>query len=436
MNGVHPHDNKSATSKLSVEILPINEGDEFFITLTQHIGAPAKPLVKKGQEVKAGELIAEAGGFISANIHSPVDGVVTAIDRCDYPVTTKAPCIVIKATEQSGDYLKIDDSVQGIAEIAKAAGIVGMGGAMFPAHVKLSPPNQLDTLIINGVECEPYLTCDHRAMLERSEDLMSGALLIKEALGLKRIIFGIEENKPDAAEAIRAVADDRAEVQLLPMLYPQGGEKQLIQSATGMEVPEGKLPSELNIIVHNVSTVLAIYDAIMDRKPLISRIVTVTGAVKTPKNLLVPLGTPLQRLIDYCGVIDFMPNIKTVRPSVILGGPMTGFAAHSLSIPSYKGMNGVLVMKQVACTPRPLPCIRCGRCVRACPMGLSPMAVENFARNEMYEELYDWKLSSCIECSACNYVCPSKRPLKKTFRLAKPKMAEIMKSRQSAQETK
>ncbi|MDR2870209.1 MAG: electron transport complex subunit RsxC [Deferribacteraceae bacterium] len=427
MQGVHPHDCKLATNQLAVEQMPITEGDEFFLSLTQHIGAPAKPIVKKGQEVKAGELIAEAGGFVSANVHSPVDGVVTAIDRCDYPVSAKAPCIVIKAGVQSGTWVKIDESITGLADIAKAAGLTGMGGAGFPAHVKLTPPNQLETLLINGAECEPYLTCDHRAMLERAEDLISGALLVKEALKLQKVIFGIEANKPDAAKAIEAVADGRVEVKLLPMLYPQGGEKQLIYSCTGKEVPEGKLPSELAIIVHNISTILAIHDAVMERKPVISRVVTVTGAVTNPKNILAPLGTPISRLIDYCGGI----KLDSISPTVVLGGPMTGFTAHSLAIPSYKGMNGVLVLEKTEAEPNPLPCIRCGRCLRACPMGLSPLALENFARNNMLDELFDAKLSSCIQCSACNYVCPSKRPLKKIFRLEIPKMGEIMKRRQN-----
>jgi electron transport complex protein RnfC len=268
-------------------------------------------------------------------------------------------------------------------------------------------------------------------MLERAEDLIAGALLIKEGLGLKEAIIGTESNKPDAAEALVKAADGRVKVMVLPMIYPQGGEKQLIQSVTGKEVPEGKLPSELNIIVHNVSTVLAIHDAMMERKPLISRIVTVTGSVAEPKNLLVPLGTPIKRLIEFCGGIKIEDNVDA---RVILGGPMTGFTAHSLDIPSFKGMNGVLVLADPDFDDKPLPCIRCGRCVSTCPMGLSPFAMENMARNGMYEELFDSKLTSCIECSACNFMCPSRRPLKKLFRLEKPKMMPIMKERQAKAE--
>lgn len=432
-NGIHPAEMK-ITASLQTEIYPVKEGDEFYIPLTQHLGAPAKSIVTKGQQVMAGEKIAEAQVLISADIHASVDGTVTSIDSVDYPVTTKAPCIVIKAGEQSGEYLKISEDITGLADIAKEAGIVGMGGAMFPAHVKLNPPHQLETLIINGAECEPYLTCDHRAMLERASDLIKGSLIIKDALKLRKVTIAVENNKPDAVEILHKQADGQVEILNMKTIYPQGGEKQLIQTVTGREIPEGKLPAELNIIVHNVSTVLAIYDAAVHRKPLISRTITVTGDVSTAKNIKAPLGTPISRLIDFCGGIK-PPPAGTHKGNgsykVVLGGPMTGFSAHSLNIPSYKGMNGILVMYTDSRQEKPIACIRCGRCIQACPVGLSPVMLENFVRNDMYAELYDWKLLSCIECSACNYVCPSGRPLKKLFRLHKKAAVDAAKEREN-----
>ncbi len=420
--GIHPPDMKFATSSVPVEAVSVPAGFELYISLAQHIGAPARPVVTKEQPVRAGEQIAEANGFISANIHSPVDGTVTAVDVfVDYPGNTRTSAIVIKtADNQSGDFVRLPEAL--LADTARAAGIVGMGGAMFPSHVKLSPKEQLDTLIVNGVECEPFLTCDHRLMLERTSHLISGTLTIKEALKLKKAVIGIEANKPDAADAVRRAAKDRLEVILLPLKYPQGGERQLIKSVTGREVPEGKLPAELGVLVHNVSTVLAVYDAMYGHKPLTHRVVTVTGDVKQPKNLLVPIGMSISHLIDLCG--GAVGEIE----KVILGGPMTGFAVQSLNIPVYKGMNGVVVYTKKSgkdITPPVLPCIRCSRCVDACPAGLSPVMLENFAAQEMYEELAAWKLLSCIECSACNYVCPSSRPLKNLFRLAKKQTTAV-----------
>ncbi|GAB7140196.1 Na+-translocating ferredoxin:NAD+ oxidoreductase RNF, RnfC subunit [Deferribacterales bacterium RsTz2092] len=416
-NGIHPADEKSATRYKPVEHLTTKDGDEFYLFLSQHIGAPAQCIVKKGQSVLAGELIATASGFISANIHSPVDGIVQSIDlSADHPVSGKAPCIVIKAVEQSGEYMRIDREITNIADVAKVAGIVGLGGAMFPAHVKLSPKNQLDTLIVNGAECEPFLTCDHRQMLERTWDLVQGALLIKDALKLKEVIFAIETNKRDAIRSIESMAGNKARVQPLHQIYPQGGEKQQIFTVTGREVPEGKLPSDINIILHNVSTVLALRDAIVDRKPLISRVITISGGVREPKNILVPLGTPISRLVEACG------GIKSSRRGrkIIIGGPMTGCTAQSLNIPSYKGMNGIVALREPLFEPKTQPCVRCGRCIEACPQNLSPLMLESYARNSMLEDLHSHRLLSCIECGACSYACPSKRPLKNLFKLAKP----------------
>lgn len=424
--GVHPDDKKAATAHVPIEELPVAAGDDFFLSLTQHIGAPAKPLVKKGQEVRRGELIAEAGGFISAAIHSPVDGVVLAIDRVDYPLYGKTPCIVIKAGEQSNDPMRIDVKEKPLADIAKQAGIVGMGGAMFPAHVKLSPKEKIDTLIINGAECEPYLTCDHRLMLERPADLVAGALMIKNALNIDEVIFAVEANKPDAAEALSLAGGNGVEVMVLPTLYPQGSEKQLILSVIQREVPEGKLPAAVGVLVHNISTVLAVFEAVTAGMPLITRVVTLPEGVNTPKNILAPLGTPLSRLIDFCGGMSGEPD------RIVLGGPMTGFAVQSTDVPVYKGMNGVLIFHKEEHKTLQRPCIRCGRCVRACPSGLSPVMLEKFSAAKDYGALLEWKLLSCIECSACNYVCPSTRPLKTLFRLDKKEVQTRLAAKQEA----
>jgi electron transport complex protein RnfC len=411
---------KKSSNAAPIEAIEVQAGMNFFIPLTQHTGIPARPVVKKGQIVRTGELIAEAAGFISANIHSPVNGVINAADVfADYPMNTRAQAISLTASDnQNTDFVPLKEDL--LVNTVKAAGIVGMGGAMFPSHIKLSPQKKPDILIVNGAECEPYLTCDHRLMLERTPELIRGALTIKESLKLKRVIMGTEANKADAVNALRTTGQNRIEVISLPVKYPQGGERQLIKSITGKEVPEGKLPVDVGVIVHNVSTVLAVHDAVYMHKPLTHRVVTVTGGVKKPKNILAPIGMPISCLIDACGGPD--GDIE----KVVLGGPMTGICAHSLNIPVYKGLNGIVVYLKDAVkrkTPSPRPCIRCARCVRACPAGLSPVTLENFAAKEMYKELAVWKLMDCIECGACNYVCPSFRHLKNIFRLSKKKIA-------------
>jgi electron transport complex protein RnfC len=401
---------KALSNAEPVQDVQAQPGELFYLSLTQHIGAPAKALVQKGQEVTEGEVIAEAGGFVSAKIHAPVSGKVVDVDFVSWPMSFRAPCIIIEAGE-SREPLKITG--ESLIEKVASAGIVGMGGAMFPSHVKLTPKEKIDTLIINGAECEPFLTCDHRQMLERPAELVAGALAISEALNIEKVVIAVESNKKDAAQALEKAAEGRLEVRLLPQIYPQGGEKQLIQSVTGRQVPEGKLPAATGVLVHNVSTTLTIYDALTTGAPLIRRVVTVTGDVAKPGNFRVPLGMPISKLIELAG------GATGEIEQVILGGPMTGAAAPSLDVPVYKGMNGIVVRSKMPRLAEQRACIRCGRCVRACPVGLSPVTLENFASQKMYAKLKEWKLLSCIECSACNYVCPSARPLKTLFRLAK-----------------
>ena len=412
--GTHPNDTKLSASE-PIKRLEVGEGDLFYLVLSQNIGAPAKALVQKGDKLKQGSLIAEAGGFIGAKLHSPVAGTVEGVATVSYP-SGKTPCIVIKA-DGTNEYEKLPEAP--LAELAALAGIVGMGGAAFPTQVKLSPKEKIDTLIINGAECEPYLTCDHRLMLERTADLIEGALLIKEALELSKVIIGVEANKHDAALCLEKAAGKQVEVVLLPQIYPQGGEKQLIHTITGREVPEGKLPSAISVLVHNVSTVLALYDAHISKRPLTHRVVTVSGDVNSPSNVLAPIGTPISRLIEAAG------GISGEVSRLIIGGPMTGFTVPDMTVPIVKGTNGVLAFINDVKKPEELPCIRCARCIRTCPMGLSPLMLEQFASKKMYEALRDYKLLSCIECSACNYVCPSVRPLKTLFRLEKTLVAAL-----------
>ncbi len=419
--GIHPDDMKSATAALPIEALFVRGGDEFYLALTQHVGAAAVPVVSPRQQVRRGELIAKADGLISANVHSPVDGIVMSIGRVDYPVSGAAPCIVIRASDGQEPCVPLNTCGMSLPDIAKSAGIVGMGGAMFPTHVKLSPKEAINTLIINGCECEPYLTCDHRLMLERTRDLVDGAQIIKNALNIKKVIFAVESNKADAAHALTEVIKDRAEdVAVLPAIYPQGGEKQLILSVTGIEVPEGKLPAAVSVLVHNVSTVLALFDAVTKATPLTHRVVTIPAGVHTPKNILAPLGTPVSRLIEFCGGLSCVPE------KIVAGGPMTGFALRSLNVPVYKGLNGVLVFDGNKDITRRTPCIRCGRCERGCPAGLNPMMLEKMAHVKDYDGLLRWKLLSCIDCGACVYVCPSRRPLNTLFKQAKKETQKRM----------
>lgn len=424
--GIHPNYNKGVTADKQIEILSVQNGDEVFIPLAQHIGAPAKELVKKKDIVKTGQLIGQSQGFISSNIHSSVNGEVQGIVLVPHPISGKTSAVHIRVTETNEEYEKLDLSKK-FQEVVLDAGIVGMGGATFPSHVKLSPPKKIDYLIINGAECEPYLTCDHRTLVEKGEIIVEGVKIIRQNLGEDvKIIFGIEENKPDAIENIKKIVLN-TDIEVIPLRvkYPQGGEKQLIKATVNRVVPEGKLPLEVGVVVHNVGTCVAIYDAIKKQKPLFERVVTVTGAVKNPKNLFVKIGTPVSKLIEACGGFVGTPK------KIVMGGPMMGFAVTSLATPVMKGTSGILVYQE-----NDLPnlkstnCIRCGRCVEACPMMLMPAIMEQFSLNEMYEKLLDWHVLNCIECGCCSYVCPARRPLVGYFKTAKRQVMNIIKQRE------
>ncbi|ASB47830.1 electron transport complex subunit RsxC [Alkalitalea saponilacus] len=435
LGGVHPAENKLSAAK-ATEILPVPA--EVVIPISQHIGAPGTPVVKKGDEVKVGQVIAQSSGFVSANIHSPVSGKVFKIDDILDASGYKRQAIIIKTEgdEWMADIDRSDSIRKGITlsaeEIVKRigeAGIVGLGGATFPAHVKLSPPpgKTCEVLIINGVECEPYLTSDHRLMLEKGEEMLVGVSLLMKALSVDRAIIGIENNKKDAIEHIRRLVSgyNGISVQPLKVQYPQGGEKQLIDACIGRQVPSGKLPIEVGAVVHNVGTAYAVYEAVQKSKPLIERIVTVTGlSVKNPGNFLVRIGTPISALIEAAG------GLPEDTGKVIAGGPMMGKALASLDVPVTKGTSGVLIVpEKIAGRGKTEYCIRCSKCVSACPMGLSPYLLMTLAEKEIHDRAEEEKIMDCIECGSCSFTCPSNRPLLDYIRLGKGKVGQIMRSR-------
>jgi len=423
--GIHPQYNKTATQSKATETLPVEAGEVVYIPLSQHIGAPAKALVKKGQQVRVGESIGEAAGFISTTIHSSVTGKVVAVGTVEHPVGGRVPGVSIEVEDPANEYMHLEDSAT-FQKSVLSAGIAGMGGATFPSHVKLSPPKDVDALLINGAECEPYLTCDHRMMVERTEDIVRGSVLIKEKLGLEKLAVCVEKNKPDAIEAFRKFEKQYGfELIELEVKYPQGGEKQLIKAALNRVVPEGTLPMEVGVIVHNVGTAAAIYDAIEHKKPMYERVVTVTGAVNHPRNLLVRIGTPISKLIEHCG------GFKGEPKKIVMGGPMMGLAVTSLNTPVMKGTSGILVYRaEDLPNLNKFKCMRCGRCIDACPMGLIPSAMDRFVVKELYESLADWHVMNCIECGCCSYVCPSRRTLAGGFKTSKRIVASIMRARE------
>lgn len=433
--GTHPPHSKEATEKLA--IIKAKAPQIVVIPMQQHIGAPCEPIVKVGDEVKVGQKIGEAKGFVSSPVHSSVSGKVIAVEPRLYSGGTKVNCVVIENDMQDTLCETIiskgslnDLSAEQIKEIIKDCGIVGMGGATFPTHVKLAlPPGKtVDTVILNGAECEPYLTSDHRLMLENPEAVVYGLKALMKALNVKKGFIGIESNKPDALEAIYNAAKDEKDIEVVALKtkYPQGAEKQLIYACTGREVPSGGLPADVGVVVNNVGTAAAVADAIRTGMPLIQRIVTVTGkGVKSPKNLLVKIGTSFKEIIDECG--GFSDNVG----KVIAGGPMMGIAQFSIDIPVIKGTSGILVLTEDdAKLPEPSNCIRCGKCVTVCPINLMPVNISNYSLLDRFEQAEAANAMDCIECGSCSFVCPAKRPLVDSIRVAK---REILAKRKKAQ---
>lgn len=415
--GVHPPENKAATAAKPVEWAPLPS--KVVVPLSQHLGAPCEPKVAVGDHVERGQLIGDVDAMVSAPVHSPVSGIVTEIGPVLVAAGARVNAVTIEADEQQDldSFVSVPETEDRKARV-RAAGIVGMGGATFPSVVKLNPPQgmEIETVILNGCECEPFLTCDHRLMLEQPERVVAGARYIREMVGAKRVVIAVESNKPDAAEALRAAAGDDVEVIVLPTRYPQGAEKQLIYALLKKEVPHGKLPAVTGALVHNVATAAAIADALEFGKPLTERVVTVTGAVARPGNYRVVLGTMVSELIEHAG------GLVGEVERVISGGPMTGMALASLDVPVTKGMSGIVALARGETAPAlndDQPCIRCGRCPESCPMGLEPYAIANYANLQMWDAAGKRDATDCIECGVCSYVCPTKRPLLQLVRLAK-----------------
>ena len=427
--GIHPPENKELTESLPIEEMPLSE--EVDILLQQHFGAPASPIVKKKVEVKEGDLIGEVKGGLGATIHASIGGKVVDIGVSTNPVSVVTPSITIRRDSEA-EPAKYDKeewrelSKEELLERVKAAGIVGLGGAGFPTHVKLSPPPEarVDTLILNGAECEPYLTTDHRIMLEYAHEVIEGAKIILKILGIDRCYIGVEANKMDAIETLKSVIEgDREngfhiEVKALKVKYPQGSEKQLIQSITGRKVPGFGLPFDVGVVVQNVGTTKAIYDAVVFKKPLYEKILTVSGrGINRVANLKVRIGTRLKDIVSYLG------GLKEECSKVVFGGPMMGFAISDLDIPITKTTSGVLFLTEDEIDTRPYGnCIRCGWCLEACPMGLSPNEIGIYVEAGRAEETAQFGVFECFECGCCAYVCPAKRPLVQFIRLAKAKI--------------
>ncbi len=435
IGGIHPPENKiSAGSPITAFRVP----EKVVIPLSQHIGAPAVPVVKRGDKVKVGTLIGKGESFISANIHSSVSGTVTGLDSVSVGDGYKVPAVTITVEEDEWEE-NIDRSVKLNKEITlsskeivqriKDAGIVGMGGATFPTHVKYMVPEgkRVDTVVINAVECEPYLTSDHRLMLERPEEILVGVEILKKALNVKNAIIGIEINKRDAYTTLSRIAVDYpgTKVVALKVQYPQGAEKQLIKAVLNREIPSGKLPLDVGCVVNNVGTAFAVYEAVQKNKPLIARIVTVTGKhLEKPANYFVRIGTNAQDLIVESG------GIPENTGKIINGGPMMGKAVTTVDIPITKGTSGLVVFDATESKRKKVsPCIRCAKCVSACPMGLEPYLLEKLADKNRFEDMEGIQAMDCIECGSCSYVCPASRPLLDMIRLGKANINRIRRER-------
>ena len=418
--------------------MPVLPSGQVAILLGQHIGAPAKPLVSKGDRVKVGTKIAEPVGVVSAAIHSSVSGCVNKIDAVIDASGYPKPAVFIdvegdeweEGIDRSDTLVKecnltADEIVGKIAD----AGIVGMGGACFPTHVKLCPPSTCrpECLIVNGVECEPFLTADHQLMLEHAEEIMVGVFILMKAIRVNKAFVGIENNKPDAIRLMKKVAAAYAGIEIVPlqMKYPQGGEKQLIEAIMGRQVPAGALPVSVGAVVQNVSTVFAVYQAVQKNKPLFERVVTVTGdGLSNPSNLCVRMGTPVRQLVETCG------GLPEDTCKVICGGPMMGKALVNLDVPVSKGTSGILLMGgQEARRSAVQPCIRCAKCVAVCPMGLEPYLLATMSAHGDFERAENENILSCIECGSCQFTCPSHRPILDYVRLGKAKVGAMIRAR-------
>jgi len=432
--GVHPDEYKTLTCHLNSIKMPLP--DEVYLPLQQHIGAPCEALVEKGDLVKTGQKIADSSAFVSSPIHSSISGSVVAVNSFPHPLGGKVPMIHIKREGEEDDWELLSTPVdwtkssQGdLSKLIREAGIVGLGGAAFPTHVKMSPPpdKHIDHFILNGCECEPFLTCDHRVMLEDTDRILHGMAIIMKTLGVEQGIVGIESNKADAIETMKsrvAALGYNFKVQTLKVKYPQGAEKMLIDAALGRKVPAGGLPMDVGVVVNNIATALAVYDAIVDGKPLIQRMLTVTGdAIENPGNLITRIGTPFQVCVDACG------GLKEETSQVFMGGPMMGLAQYDLQVPTLKATSGIVCMQtSILRNVQHYPCIQCGSCVEVCPMNLVPTRIARLSETAKYEACKNWGVFNCIECGSCAFVCPSNIPLVQWIRVGKVKSTQQQKT--------
>lgn len=433
--GVHPLEYKDLTENLAFEVMP--NPKEVIIPIKQHIGKDSKPLVKKKDEVKAGQIIAEPDGFISSPIHSSVNGIVVNLHKENNASGFPVEAISIKPNEESEVLRMIplnpkEITPEEIRERVREAGIVGQGGAAFPTFVKLTPPkdNVIDYVIINGAECEPYLTRDYRYMLERPKEIINGLKLIMKALGVEKGAIGIEDNKPEAIEVMKHISadDENISVEVVKTKYPQGAEKMLIKAITGREVPPGKLPLDCGVVIQNIGTAIAISDAVIKGEAQITAALTVSGlGIVNPKNLIVKVGTPLKEIIEYCG------GVTDKARKVIVGGPMMGTAQFDFSAPVMKATSGILVLTDDEINEHEqTACLRCGKCVEACPLNLIPTKLARYSQLEKWEEAELFDITTCMECGTCTFTCPANIPLVQWVRLGKQKVIQMQRDKKTA----
>ena len=422
--GVHPPENKIQTEHLPVERL--ESPNEIYVPLLQHIGAPLNPLVNVGDKVLKGQKIGDAEG-LTVPVHAPVSGTVTKIENRLFPLSGKVMTIFIEndreekwiEVEKHENWEDLDKAT--LLSIIREKGIVGIGGATFPTHVKLNPPpnTQIDSLVLNGAECEPYLNSDNRLMLENPKSIVEGIKIIKKILNVPNVYVGIEDNKPEAIESMKKASEGTG-INIVPLKtkYPQGGEKQLIKAILDRQVPSGQLPSAVGVVVQNTGTAAAIYEAVVNGLPLIEKVVTVSGkAIKTPKNLKIAIGTPFSYILDYCGI----EREKMER--LVMGGPMMGLAQMTEDATVIKGTSGLLALTTEEMRPyKTKACISCSKCVSACPMGLAPLMYDRLHAAKMYDEMAAHNLMDCIECGSCSYICPANRPLAESIKTGKSKL--------------
>ncbi len=433
--GVHPAEYKELSENCEFEIMP--NPKQVVLPLSQHIGKPSIPLVKKGDDVKAGQIIADADGFISVPIHSSVSGKVKKISTEITPSGFPKDSILIAADESNQIELQPPLNIETVSskeiqERVKWAGIVGQGGAAFPTFVKITPQQnqKIDAVILNGCECEPYLTRDFRFMIERTEEVIEGLKLIMKSLGVGKGYIGIEDNKPEAINKLKkAVANyDNIEVEVLETKYPQGAEKMLIKAILDREVPPGKLPLDVGAVIQNIGTALAVYDAVVKGEPQITAALTVSGyGIKEPKNLIVRVGTPIANVIEYCG------GITEDASKIVIGGPMMGVAQFDFSAPVTKATSGILVLtKAEENLYEETTCLRCGKCIEVCPLNLIPTKLARFTQLDRLEDAESYNISVCMECGTCTFTCPANIPLVQWIRLGKQRVLALQRERKSA----